>query len=170
MPTDVKLNAEGVEAALKAFAPDLFGDDPQAAHMAASPLHIEAARTPERIRVERAIFAYLATLDNSKPTPAVGDDGLIEALKRIAATPPGKQSLWHCTVAAWAVDALAAAHSQHEADVAMIGELTDIADELDDWVRAALDCKDWYWDGDQREAAEYSRSRLAKSALAKVKP
>lgn len=23
-----------------------------------------------------------------------------------------------------------------------------------DWVKAALNCKDWHWDGDQREAAE----------------
>lgn len=29
---------------------------------------------------------------------------IVERLREIAATPPGKQSLWDCTVAAWAAD------------------------------------------------------------------
>ena len=39
-------------------------------------------------------------------------DGLIERLREIAGTPPGEQSLWDCTVAAWASDELERSSAQ----------------------------------------------------------
>lgn len=38
---------------------------------------------------------------------------------------------------------------------------------MTDWVRAALQCKTWDWDGDQREAAELELA-AAMSAIAKA--
>lgn len=34
--------------------------------------------------------------------------------------------------------------------------LVEALKNQNEWVRAALECKDWAWDGDQREAAEWS--------------
>lgn len=38
---------------------------------------------------------------------------------------------------------------------------------MTDWVKAALNCRDWHWDGDQREAAEIELA-TALEALAKA--
>lgn len=38
---------------------------------------------------------------------------------------------------------------------------------MTDWVKAALNCKDWHWDGDQREAAEFELA-TALAAIAKA--
>lgn len=37
------------------------------------------------------------------------------------------------------------------------------------WVRAALDCKTWHWDGDQWEAADGSE-KYSRELLEKTKP
>lgn len=48
-----------------------------------------------------------------------------------------------------------------KAEVKRLREALGLQNE---WVRAALECKDWVWDGDQREAAEWSLSQ-ARAAL-----
>jgi hypothetical protein len=41
-----------------------------------------------------------------------------------------------------------------------VAALVDKADLAAIWVRAALDCKDWHWDADQYDAAEWSCNEL----------
>ena len=46
-----------------------------------------------------------------------------------------------------------------EANARLIAAAPDLLEALaiqNEWVRAALECKDWHWDGDQRVAAEQS--------------
>ncbi|NBT32737.1 MAG: hypothetical protein EBT13_12790 [Rhodobacteraceae bacterium] len=38
--------------------------------------------------------------------------------------------------------------------------LVDKADLAAIWLRTALDCKDWHWDADQYDAAEWSYNQL----------
>src|SRR6185437_12340938 len=109
MPTDVKLNAEGVEAARAVL---VEGRD----NFATFEQHAAGI-----------VRAYLAALNNSKPTPAVGDDGLIERLRDIADDlAPVANVYWEEIVAIGeAASALAAAHSQHEADAEKIAKLIE---------------------------------------------
>ena len=52
---------------------------------------------------------------------------------------------------------------RHEEEMAELVERADIALE---WLSAALECKDWVWDFDQRECAQQSASSL-KETIAK---
>lgn len=52
---------------------------------------------------------------------------------------------------------------RHGAEIAELVTASDLALE---WLKAALECKDWVWDFDQRECAEFSVQHLS-AAIAK---
>ena len=52
---------------------------------------------------------------------------------------------------------------------ARVAELERLAGLADSWITAALECKDWYWDADQHEAATHTRDEL-RAAAGEVKP
>ena len=57
-----------------------------------------------------------------------------------------------------------------EANARLISAAPDLLEALkhqSDWVRAALNCKSWEWDGDQREVAELELA-VAIAAISKA--
>lgn len=48
------------------------------------------------------------TAHSTSPAAPLSADDVVSHLRAIASTPPGQQSLWDCTVAAWAADELVA--------------------------------------------------------------
>lgn len=63
---------------------------------------------------------------------------LLTALDDIAATPPGEQSLWDCTVAAWAADVVRAAAAWVDYMADSDGGLIDEEERLLAAMRSAL--------------------------------
>lgn len=135
-------------------------------------------------------------LNNSKPTPAVGNDGLIETkpvgwisdydilglveLGADRATIARSQSPCFNTPLYEAASALAAAHSQHDADVATIGVLTEALRPFDDFAEYLEVETEGFSDSDEIHLTtedgfllhrlKVADFRRARSVLAGVKP
>jgi|SRR6185312_13543812 len=147
MPTDVKLNAEDL--------PDSFLDQLRTECQWECGEKVIGKQTLWHIIAE---LQYRRTLANSKPTPSVGDDGLVERLRRLY---PHNHMDGSPTDVTLAIAAIAAAHSQHEADVARIGELTEA-------LRRIVSCHDTNHEHQREKLADIIP--IARSAHAKVKP
>jgi len=201
MPTDVKLNADGVadERLSEILAgcegvPDKypepnwpFGIDTKTA----TKIMVHVARLdPATVSSIISELQARRALDNSKPTPAVGDDGLVVAwrVRQRIFELKNKWSGWFVSEdrPEWGdgldveyqplvpASALAAAHSQHEADVARIAELTQALQRIFNVLTFPVDGRisPRRWDlriSDPNGSVEYV-AEIAEAALAKVKP
>lgn len=59
-----------------------------------------------------------------------------------------------------AAAALRALAAERDALQARVAELERLAGLADSWITAALECEDWHWDADQKEAATHTRDEL----------